>query len=696
MKKSTVILTLLIINSSFLKLNAQNAVIDSLENLLYKQIKHDTIRVNLLNETSDKLHRVDIDKTLKYAKEAGELADKLSFTKGKAESLRLIGIYYEKKSDYLKALEYYKNSLEIFEELGNKKGISSCYNNIGIIYWYQGDYFRGLEYYQKSLKISEQLGDKKAISKCLNNIGLIYSYQSNYSKALEYYKKSLKLYEEIGDTSGISFSYNNIGIIYGSQGDYPKALEYFLKSLKIRESLGDKRGISYSYYNIGENYMFQGDYSYALKYFQKSLKINIEIGNKSMEALNYVGLGSLYLELKKPIKAYNYSKKAYTMAEEIKESELIKKSSEILAKSSEVLGLYKEAYKYHVVFKTMNDSLYNEENIQKIAGLEHQYIYEKERQETELEQAKKDAIHAEEAKRQKTVINAFILGLVMMTGLIIVILWSFTQKRKANRILAGQKQKIEDTNKELSQQKKEIQIFSRKLEIANQTKDKFFSIIAHDLKSPFNSILGFSDLLLENHKEYDEDKREQLIKYIKGSSQSAYNLLENLFKWALSQSGKIKFSPEKLDLKSIVNDVIAAAGGYAKNKEISILNNINFNEFVYVDENMIRTILRNMISNSIKFTHKSGKITISSSNQNDIGFLKVTISDTGVGMDKNQINDLFCIDKNTSKKGTEGEKGTGLGLILCKEFVEKHGGKIWAESEEGKGSKFIFNIPMKL
>ena len=156
-----------------LNINAQNAVIDSLENLLHKHTKHDTIRVNLLNETGNKLYRIDIDKTLKYAKEAGVLADKLIFTKGKAESLRLVGIYYEKKSKYNEALEYFQQSLLIVEELNEKKAISKCSNNIGIVYWYLGDYFKSLEFYQKSLKISEEIGDKKLVSNCLNNIGLI-------------------------------------------------------------------------------------------------------------------------------------------------------------------------------------------------------------------------------------------------------------------------------------------------------------------------------------------------------------------------------------------------------------------------------------------------------------------------------------------------------------------------------------------
>jgi len=227
----------------------------------------------------------------------------------------------------------------------------------------------------------------------------------------------------------------------------------------------------------------------------------------------------------------------------------------------------------------------------------------------------------------------------------------------------------------------------------NATKDKFFSIIAHDLKSPFNALMGFSDILLRRHKEYDHEKREKIIKTIKESSKSAYNLLENLLTWSRSQSGSINYSPEKLRLKITLFETIFGLQAQANKKEIEIIDNISENETIFADQNMITTVLRNLISNAMKFTNKKGSITISAKKQTDNNFTEINVSDTGIGIPKDKIEDLFRIDKNTSTQGTENETGTGLGLILCNEFVEKHGGKIWVESEAGKGSSFIFTIP---
>ena len=813
MKKLTMIILVLLISSSLIELNAQNSAVDSLENLLKKHKKQDTIRVNLLNEIAIKSNQEELDKTLKYAKIAGELADKLDFTKGKAESLRIIGIYYLKKSDYSQAFENYQKSLKIYEEIGDKKGVSICLNNIGQLFSDQSNYPQALEYYQKSLKIykeindrneissilnkigniykkqgnypqalesfqksleiSIEIADKKGVSMCLNNIGQIHVYLGNYPKALEYYQKSLKIYEELGDKKGISRRLNNIGVISFNQGNYPqalesfqksleifeeiddrkgisgcynnigliyykqgnynqalesfqkslkiyeefndkmrisgclnnlglinhdqgnysKALEYYQKSLEIFEEIGDKEGISDCLDNIGTVYTDEGNYLQALEYYQKSLKIREDIGYKSGIGTSYESIGATYLEMNDFSEALDYTSRSLKIANELSSLEAQKNAHEILYKIYNSTKNYKKALENYVKYKELNDSLFNEENIKRITGLQYQYEYEKEKQAMVLEQQKKEAVHAEEVKHQKTISYSFIGGFILMVIIALIVLRSFFIKRKANQILAEQKLRIEQANKELSMQKEEIQSFARKLEEANHTKDKFFSIIAHDLKSPFNSILGFSTLLLENHKEYDEDSREEMIKLINKGSQSAFNLLENLFTWALSQSGKMQFSPKKLDLKLIVDDVINILEGSAKRKEISIVNNVRSNEYVHVDENMIRTVLRNLISNSIKFTHKKGNITVSSSNENT-DLVNVIISDTGVGMDENQINDLFRIDKNKSSEGTEKEKGTGLGLILCKEFIEKHKGSIYVESSIGEGSSFTFTIPV--
>jgi PAS domain S-box-containing protein len=229
----------------------------------------------------------------------------------------------------------------------------------------------------------------------------------------------------------------------------------------------------------------------------------------------------------------------------------------------------------------------------------------------------------------------------------------------------------------------------------NATKDRFFSILSHDLRNPFNAILGFSNILLKNHKNYDDEKLEKIFKASSDSANNALKLLENTLTWARSQSGRIEYLPEELHLKTILSETVSGLLATANNKNIQISNIISEKDIIYADKNMIATIFRNLISNAIKFTNKNGKIIISADKQGNSNFLEISVTDTGVGIPKYRVDDLFRIDKNISTHGTENEKGTGLGLILCKEFVEKHGGEIWVESELGVSSDFKFTMPLR-
>lgn len=235
-----------------------------------------------------------------------------------------------------------------------------------------------------------------------------------------------------------------------------------------------------------------------------------------------------------------------------------------------------------------------------------------------------------------------------------------------------------------------------KLIESNNTKDKFLTIIAHDLKSPFNSILGFSKLLNDNFEQYDSEKQLKFLRIIHKGMQNSYNLLENLLTWTRLQKGVISFNPTKINLQLITNETIELFGQLANNKAVKLTNKIVENIFVEADRNMLSTVLRNLLSNAIKFTPKGGNIivnTIPNLEENE-NFVTIAITDNGVGISKEVVPNLFEIAKNTSTAGTEKEIGTGLGLILCKEFIEKHGGEIWVESEVGKGSTFKFTIPI--
>lgn len=275
--------------------------------------------------------------------------------------------------------------------------------------------------------------------------------------------------------------------------------------------------------------------------------------------------------------------------------------------------------------------------------------------------------------KQEILISNLVNGItITVIGMSLsVILW----RLKLTRIL--QREQIKKQNKALFD--------------SNAEKDKFFSIIAHDLKNPFNSILGFSNLIIEQLKVKNYDAIDMYAKIINQSTNSALDLLMNLMDWTRAHTGRMEFNPGNIDLNRFIIETEYLFAATLKQKNISLKHNIPEKTVVYADENMIRTILRNLISNAIKFTHPEGQIVLDViQNQNEC---LITVKDSGVGIPKESLDMLFRLDQNKSTKGTQNETGTGLGLILCKELIEKHNGRIWVESEPGKGSTFHISIP---
>lgn len=237
----------------------------------------------------------------------------------------------------------------------------------------------------------------------------------------------------------------------------------------------------------------------------------------------------------------------------------------------------------------------------------------------------------------------------------------------------------------------QLKIREEELRGTNAAKDKFFSIIAHDLKNPFSSILGFSDILSREWDDFDEKTKQTFIRSISLASQSTYRLLENLLMWSRTQTGGIQFLPEPIDLSNVALEAIKVTAGQADAKKIKVISQIPFDSEVVADENMLQTIFRNLLTNAIKFSHPGGMVTMSVSTDEDSS--QIEISDEGIGISPEDQARLFKIDQNVKRAGTDNETGSGLGLLLCHELISKHGGRIWVESELGKGSRFIFVLP---
>ncbi|MBK7104807.1 MAG: PAS domain-containing sensor histidine kinase [Ignavibacteriae bacterium] len=236
--------------------------------------------------------------------------------------------------------------------------------------------------------------------------------------------------------------------------------------------------------------------------------------------------------------------------------------------------------------------------------------------------------------------------------------------------------------------------YAKELQYINAAKDKFFSILAHDLKNPFFSLLGYVELIQKNYNELSDSEKVELLNNISSISKNSYQLLENLLQWASTQSGRIEYRPKEIDLKNYVEYIVEFFTPIAQKKNIVIVNNITNSCKAYADSDMIRTVLRNLITNAIKFTPQDGKVSIDSLDKNN--FFKITVSDSGCGLDKEHLNNLFRIDMNHKSTGTCNEEGTGLGLIICKEFIERNGGRISVKSKLGKGSMFSFTVPKQI
>lgn len=259
----------------------------------------------------------------------------------------------------------------------------------------------------------------------------------------------------------------------------------------------------------------------------------------------------------------------------------------------------------------------------------------------------------------------------------------------------GKVTKIFGLVSDISLQKKaeeELKVSTENLQKLNETKDRFISIISHDLRTPFSSILGFTDLLLQDDDLTNEERR-QYITFIQDSSKTMLSLVNSLLDWTRLQTGRIKFEPEKTDIKGVIHKSFSSLSGFAIQKNISLIDTITSELYLFVDQNLLIQVFNNLVSNALKFTESGGTISIHAVQSEEARFIQISVKDNGVGIAKDNISKIFSVDSKFTSEGTAGEKGTGLGLSLVKEIIEKHGGKIWVESEFRKGTEFKFTLP---
>jgi signal transduction histidine kinase len=579
--------------------------------------------------------------------------------------------------------DYGLRALSIYESQKNIQKQCNILNKLGINKRNTGEYSAALDNFYKILSIAEEPACSLEIAYANNNIADIYSRLEKYDKAIEFSNKALTFFKKVDSKTGIAYNDNLNGTIYQNIKDWNKALMFFRMSLDMRLKIKDISDAASSLINIGDCYRELNLPDSALTYYNKGIEYYKKAGFTNF-GQSYIGLGKYYANKKNYQEAIRYLDEAISKGKLAKNPANIQKANDILHLIYFTLKDYKKAYEIQALARQEEDSLRKSDYINKITTLELNQAFEQQVRKKETEEFKKNTMYESHLYKQKFLLYSLIV-LLMVISVITLLFY------RNNKYIGKTNELLTQYNLKISQQKTAIENQNEQLRELNATKDKFFSIIAHDLKNPFSGILGISEHIISSWQKLTYEETVSLVRLINDSSQNAYDLLENLLEWSKAQTGRIIFNPEHFMFDHLLNEVIGLLQTFSDQKNITINFRIDENLNIFADQNMIHTVMRNLITNAIKFTEPHGKITVAAEHHGDI--VKVTVSDTGVGISEINKEKLFSIGEKITSLGTRKEKGTGLGLLLCKEFIERHGGIIWVESELGKGSDIIFTLP---
>lgn len=537
-------------------------------------------------------------------------------------------------------------------------------SSIGVAHRYMGNLGSALEYLFKSAEEAADQQDFQAfLAEVYAEISTCYTQNGDSENALFYGSKSIAMLRKTGSKKKLAYSLLNTGYDYYLIGNYDSAMAYYNESEPILEASGSKHAAAYVIGNRALVYWKTGDITKAKEELFRSIDILKPFDDKYAMADYYNQLGNIYLEQNEEKEGIQYTLQGLEMAKSEGLKEQVRDASLVLYQLYSNQGKYKEAIAYQTQHFAYKDSIQNLETTQRLANLRTEY-------EVGLKQSEVDLLL--EQKNSNRIIMIIIISVLFIVICLVIVIYSFYKSKKR---LSEQLEKQKDD-----------------LVVLNETKDKFFSIISHDLRGPVNSLYGLVAVSKIYISEGKTNRVVDMVNQMDGFVEHLTGLLDTLLNWALNQRGGFPYSPEKLLLKEVVDDTVAISKDMAYSKGIKIEASIQDGLELYADRNSTATILRNLLNNSIKFTNDQGLVTINAEKVGEECVIKVT--DNGIGIPKDKLDRLFSLNEKVSTKGTIGEKGIGLGLQLVYEFIQLNKGKIEVESEVDKGTTFSVTLPI--
>lgn len=599
------------------------------------------------------------DSAMPYVEQGLQEFTHSGYKHGQGAMLLLLSNIYNERGLLVVAREKAELALQLFTELNEEQYSGRAHNSIGNANSYLGNYTEAVKHFLAALKNFEHLQDTSDIINTYLELGAANDFNGNHEQALGYYNKALDLSLRTVETANIVYLYNNIGLNYARKGAFDTALKYFEKAEVLSRKPAYIKTRIHPLLNLGKVYNAKGDNKKALDYLYQALALAKSLNTKEPVSRVLLEIGQIESESTPP----NISslQEGLKVAKEIDSKRLQANFLSALANVADKTGNYKEEVALLKQARVLRDSIFNIDKAKEIANLQSEY--ELKRTSTQLA-----ALELSE-KRNAEKKNIIIIIAVVLTVTLITLMLFYTRSSRLNR---------------------ELSIREHDLKKANGVKDRLFSIIGHDLKGPIGNIPA----LLEIYKQDDntEEEKAHILKSMEESSRASFETLEKLLSWGKQQIKGNVFSPTTLDVTTIMNDMLRLHGVAVENKQITIHNNVAPGTQVYADENHFKFVMRNLVSNAIKFSQPGGDVEIGATQQAGAHQLTFSVKDNGIGIDKAMQQHIFD-PSHESTVGTANETGTSIGLMLCKEFVIQNGGNIWVESTKGQGTTFFFTVP---
>lgn len=581
--------------------------------------------------------------------------------------LRNIAFYH---TDPEIMLAYTDSLLDLAREKNSLLYLNKGYYQKGNAYRLKGNLSKAGEYYFKSAKIAEDINFQNGLGAAYIAMGDVYSLNNDHQNSKAYYNKAINIYRNIDDSVNLASALTNLGDEYFNVNKLDSAVLFLNKGYLIFTAANYRVGQGYCLGNLGLVYATQNNNELAEQHLQDAIAILSEVGDFYPIAVYLTYMADIYRDKDDWERALDYAHQSLVISEERGYREQMRDAHLKLAELYGASKQFEKAFLHQSQYISYRDSINNEETTQKIADLR-----------TEFEVAQKQSeidLLTEKDKRSKI----WALSLTIVVMLVGILAYVLFRNNRRKRFI----------NNKLLRQKKILKSHRDMLHSLNQTKDRFFSIISHDLRGPVNAFNGISSLIKFYIKENDMKNLIEVTEYIDKSASQLSTLLDNLLDWAINQQGSFPYNPAKIDLKGIIEEIVEIFQTTAHAKGILLNFTISDDIHVWADKNSITTILRNLVNNALKFTNTDGTVTIKAVKVGKMAAIEVI--DNGIGIPEAKLKNLFELIEKKNSHGTAGERGLGLGLQLAYDFTEMNNGTISVKSKENHGTTFTVKIPL--